>query len=33
MIAGHTINLIEHNLAIIEATNATKNLIAALPTL
>jgi hypothetical protein len=33
MIAGHTINVIEHNLAIIEAINATKNLIAALPKL
>ena len=33
MIAGHTIEVNEHNLAIIETTNATKNLIAALPTL
>jgi hypothetical protein len=33
MIAGHTIDVIEHNLAIIEATNATKTLIAAVPTL
>ena len=33
MIDGHTIDVIEHNLAIIAATNATKTLIAALSTL